>query len=202
MHPFAMCSRRVWDKIRSSGVKPVVSGGKMQGADYIIITLLVVSTLVGTMRGFVREIVALVTWLIAIWVAWRFSGFLHPYLGGILQSPEQIAWVARGVMLLMVLLLGALVGAILSWMTNTAAGLSVFDRIFGFVFGVVRGAVLVGFAVLLGQTLRLQHQPWWQSSHLMPYAEQLAGGLNHFTGESRKLGQTLWSHANPETARE
>jgi membrane protein required for colicin V production len=174
----------------------------MQGADYVIIALLVFSTLVGVFRGFVREIVALVTWLVAIWVAWRFSGFLHPYLGGVLQSPEQKAWVARGIMLLLVLLLGALVGAILSWMTNTAAGLSVFDRFFGFLFGVVRGAVVVGFAVLLGQSLRLQHEPWWTRSRLMPYAEQMAAGLGHFTGESRKLGQTFWSHADADPVRE
>jgi membrane protein required for colicin V production len=165
----------------------------MQGADFIIVAGIGLSVIIGTMRGFVREVVALATWLAAIWVAWRFSGFLHPYLGGVLESPEQKAWVARGIVLVVVLLLGAMVGALLSWVTRTAAGLSVIDRILGFLFGFTRGAVLAGFAVLLGHALRLEHEPWWQRSKLMPYAEYVAAGLEGFAGESGRIARRVLS---------
>jgi membrane protein required for colicin V production len=159
----------------------------MQGADFIIVAIIGVSVIIGAVRGFVREAVALITWLIAIWVAWRFSGFLHPYLGGVLETPEQKAWVARGILLVLVLLAGALVGAILSWLTRTASGLSVFDRLFGVLFGLTRGVVLVGFAALLGQSLQLEHEPWWKHSKLAPYAVAVAASLESFAGESRRL---------------
>jgi membrane protein required for colicin V production len=159
----------------------------MQGADTIIVAIIVVSVIVGTVRGFIREVVALVTWLVAIWVAWRFSGFLHPYLGGVLSSPEQKAWVARGIMLIAVLMAGALIGHVLSWITHSAAGLSTMDRVLGFVFGLTRGVVVVGFAVLLGESLRLEHEPWWQHSKLMTYSEYVASWLRGFTGESREF---------------
>jgi len=165
----------------------------MQGADYIIVAGVLISVVVGTMRGFIREIVALATWLVAIWVAWRFSGFLHPYLGGVLESPEQKTWAARAILLLGVLLLGALVGAVLSWLTRTAAGLSVIDRVLGFVFGCARGALLAGFAVLLGHALRLEHEPWWKHSKLMPYAEYVAAGLESYAGEGRQLARRALS---------
>ena len=159
----------------------------MQGADFIIVAIIGVSVIIGAVRGFVREAVALISWLIAIWVAWRFSGFLHPYLGGVLETPEQKTWVARGLVLVLVLLTGWLVGAILAWLTRTAAGLSTVDRLFGLLFGLTRGVVLVGFAALLGQTLKLEHEPWWRHSKLAPYAVATAGWLESFAGETRHL---------------
>jgi len=157
----------------------------MQGADFLIVAVIGVSVIIGAVRGFVREAVALITWLVAIWVAWRFSGFLHPYLGGVLETPEQKAWLARGIVLVLVLLVGSLVGALLSWLTRTAAGLSILDRLFGLLFGLTRGVVLVGFCALLGQTLKLEQEPWWRHSKLAPYAMEIAGWLEGFAGETR-----------------
>lgn len=159
----------------------------MQGADFIIVAVIGLSIVVGVVRGFIREAVALLSWLVAIWVAWRFSGFLHPYLGGVLESPEQKAWVARGIVLVCVLLIGALIGSILSWITNSAAGLSLMDRVLGFIFGLTRGVVLVGFAALLGQSLKLEHEPWWQHAKLVTYAEDVGEWLGGFAGESRRF---------------
>ena len=165
----------------------------MQGADFIIVAVIGVSVIIGAVRGFVREAVALLTWLVAIWIAWRFSGFLHPYLGGILETPEQKAWVARGIVLLGVLLVGSLIGALLSWLTRTAAGLSIFDRVFGVLFGLTRGVVLVGFGALLGQTLKLEHEPWWTHAKFAPYAVNVAGWLDSFAGETRHLAHRALS---------
>ena len=161
----------------------------MQGADFIIIAVIGLSIAVGMVRGFIREIVALATWLVAIWVAWRFSGFLHPYLGGVLESPEQKAWVARGIVLVLVLLVGALIGTLLSWITSTASGLSIMDRALGFLFGLTRGVLLVGFGALLGQTLKLDHEPWWRHAKLAPYAETIGGWLAGYAGETSRFAR-------------
>lgn len=165
----------------------------MQGADYLIVAILAISIVVGGVRGLVREIVALVTWIVAIWVAWRFSGFLHPYLGGILVTAEQKAWVARGVMLLGVLMVGALVGAVLSWMNETAAGPGAMNRMLGVLFGFARGVVIVGFAVMLGQAVHLDREPWWEHAQLMPHAEHVANWLRGFAGESRLAARHVFA---------
>ena len=171
----------------------------MQGADFIIVAVIGISIVVGILRGFIREIVALATWLVAIWVAWHFSGFLHPYLGGVLESAEQKAWVARGILLVLVLLAGALVGSVLSWITNTAAGLSVVDRALGFLFGLTRGIVVVGFCALLGQTLKLDGEPWWRHAKLAPYAETIGTWLGHYAGETREFAHRALDADNGRT---
>jgi membrane protein required for colicin V production len=165
----------------------------MQGADYVIVAILAISVVVGGVRGLIREIVALVTWIIAIWVAWHFSGFLHPYLGGLLVTPEQKAWVARGIMLLGVLMVGALVGAVLSWMNETAAGPGALNRLLGVLFGLARGVVIVGFAVMLGQAVHLDREPWWERAQLMPQAEHVANWLRGFAGESRLAARRVFA---------
>ena len=166
----------------------------MQGADSVILTVVIISVIVGAVRGFIREIVAIASWLVAIWVSWRFSGFMHPYLESAPLSDEQRLWLARGIVLLIVLLIGALIGHVLSWLTHTAAGLGLMDRALGFLFGLTRGAVLVGFAVLLGQHLRLEHATWWEHSKLMPYGEYVAGWIRGFAGESQSLARRAFGH--------
>lgn len=154
----------------------------MQGADYIIAGVVVLSVVWGALRGFVREIVALASWVIGIWIAWRFSGFLHPYLGGLLDSPAQKAWAARVIVLLAVLLLGNLTGALLGWIMHTAAGLGMMDRLLGSLFGLCRGAVIVGFAAMVGRALQLDNEPWWTQARLMPYVEAAEHSLEAVSG--------------------
>ena len=67
----------------------------MQGADYIIFAVIGASAILGAVRGFIREVVALITWLLAIWIAWHFSGFLQPYLGGMLSAVQKAWLLAR-----------------------------------------------------------------------------------------------------------
>lgn len=163
----------------------------MQGADIVIVAVVGTSIVLGIVRGFVREAIALLAWLIGIWLAWRHSEFLHPYLGGLLESPGQKAWAARAIVLLLVLLAGALVGAILAWVTHTAAGLSVMDRLLGLLFGLTRGAVVVGLAVVIGQTLELDGEEWWKRSQLMPYAQYVGDWLKGYAGEPKELAERV-----------
>lgn len=168
----------------------------MHGADFLLLAIVGVSVVIGIVRGFIREAVALATWLIGLFVAWRYSGFLHPYLGGVLETPEQKAWAARAIVLLGVLLAGALIGAILAWVTHTAAGLSIVDRILGLLFGLTRAAVLIGVLVMIGHALRLDGEPWWRQSKFMPYAEYVGEWLAGYAGETRELARRAVDAAN------
>jgi membrane protein required for colicin V production len=83
--------------------------------------------------------------------------------------------------------LGALAGWIISYLMRRAVGLSTIDRLLGLLFGVTRGAVMLGFAAMLGETLKLQSEPWWMHSKLAPYAVDVGHWLSHVAGNSREF---------------
>src|SRR5579859_3151042 len=85
----------------------------MNATDYLVIAAVVISAIVGAMRGFLREAVAVVTWLIALFVAWHFSDLIEPHLGGLLSGSYVKPWAARVIIVVLILLLGALIGAVL-----------------------------------------------------------------------------------------
>lgn len=156
----------------------------MNPADYVLIAVVLASALVGFARGLLREIIAVATWVLALWLAWHMSGLVEPHLGGLLDRPAVRPWAARTIVVIVVLLAGAAVGALLGHFVR----LSIFsgtDRFFGFVFGMLRGVILLGVLVILGQLLRLEHESWWERSRLMPHAERVADVLRGVVGEER-----------------
>ena len=156
----------------------------MNSTDYLVILAIVLSSVIGVMRGFLREAVALGAWLVALFLAWHFSDLIAPHLGGLMSDSEVRPWAARIIIAALVLLLGAGIGATLSHFVR----LSIFsgmDRLLGFAFGLLRGFVLLGVFVILGQLLRLQGEHWWRGSLLIPYGESIANGLRTLVGEER-----------------
>src|ERR1700761_6413491 len=165
----------------------------MNVTDYLVIAAVLISAIVGAMRGFLREVVALVTWLLALFVAWHFSELIEPHLGGLLSGSYVKPWAARAIIVILILMLGAAVGALLSHFVR----LSIFsglDRLLGLVFGLIRGVILIGVFVILGQLLRLDDERWWTRSLLIPYGESVANALRGLVGEERvKSRHGVWS---------
>ena len=153
----------------------------MNIADYVVIAAVVLSAVVGAVRGFLREAIALAAWLVALFVAWHFSDMIAPHLGGLLAASYVRPWAARVIIVALILLLGAGLGAIIGHYVR----LSIFsgvDRFLGFLFGAARGLVLIGVFVILGQLLKLDGEMWWRHSMLLPYGHSVANGLRVLVG--------------------
>ncbi len=145
-----------------------------------------VSTIAGLMRGLLREVIALVTWVTAVWLAWRFAGVVEPHLGGLLANEGVRTWAARahrlhrgaadrlGASALIVNRLGAAV-AVQRYRPRLRRGF----------FGLLRGLVMLGLFVILCHALRLEGEPWWRGSLLVPYAEHAANVLRSMVGERK-----------------
>ena len=149
--------------------------------DYVIAAVVVLSAVIGAVRGFLREAIALATWLVALLLAWHLAGRLAPHLGGLLAAPQVRIWAARVIIAALVLLAGMALGAIVAHFVR----LSIFsgtDRFLGFLFGAARGAVLLGVFVILAELLHLDTQDWWRHSMLIPYGKSIAGGLRALVG--------------------
>lgn len=164
----------------------------MNWTDYALIALLAVSCIVGLVRGLLREVISLVSWLAAVWLAWTFGSTLEPHLGGALQDAAVRPWAARAIIFVAVLLVGAGVGTIVTHFVRLSI-FSSLDRLLGLVFGLLRGAVVLGVLAIGCHALRLHEEPWYRNSTLTPYAEQAGNVLRGLVGE-RKI------RASPMTA--
>ncbi|MBV6424658.1 MAG: Colicin V production protein [Steroidobacteraceae bacterium] len=154
----------------------------MTPTDYVLIGIVAVSAIVGLVRGLLREAIALVTWIAALWCAWHFGPGLEPKLGGLLESPSVRPWAARAIIFFAVLLAGTLVAWLAGYLARLSLVISV-DRLFGFLFGLLRGIVVIGALVIVGQTLELDRDAWWKDAKLRGVAESTAGGLRAVVGD-------------------
>ena len=153
----------------------------MNIADYLMIAAVALSAIVGAVRGFLREAIALSAWIVALFVAWHFSDLIEPHLGGLLGATYVRPWAARVIIVALIPLIGAGLGALLGHYVR----LSIFsglDRFLGFLFGAARGVVLVGVFVILGQLLKLDGEIWWRHSMLIHYGDSVANGLRALVG--------------------
>ncbi len=154
----------------------------MTGADVFIALIVLGSTLLGLLRGFVREAVSLAFWILAIWAAWKFGPIIEPHLGGLLADPKVAPWIGRLVILAAVLLVGWGVGMLLTYFARSV-GLGPLDRAIGLLFGIARGMVLMGLMVIGGELLHLNQEDWWGRSKLVPYGEAVGDWLRAMVGE-------------------
>ena len=162
---------------------------KMVTLDYVILAIVLISAIAGLIQGFLREICSLVTWVLAVWLAWTLGPELAPHLGGVLREAPYGLWAGRAIVFVAVLVLGAIVGATV----NHFVRLSLFsglDRLLGFVLGMIRGVVIVGVVVILAQSLKLDGEAWWKKSRLLPIAEPVAGVLRSLVGDRLRPAAT------------
>ncbi|HEU4374954.1 MAG TPA: CvpA family protein, partial [Telluria sp.] len=129
--------------------------------DYLVLFVLLASVVISTMRGLVKEILSLVSWVVAFVVANAYGAQLAPLLPSMIPGESvrlMVAFVALflGVRILMGLLTLA-VDALVK-----ASGLSLADRGLGGLFGLARGIVIVLFAVILSGMTSIPQQDFWK----------------------------------------
>ena len=148
------------------------------GFDFLLIVILLISMAMGVVRGFFRELLSIVGWVLAIWVAWEYSHLLAPYLGSGLSDAAKL-WAGRMILFMGVLITALLAGNLVSMIVQRSA-LSVPDRSLGMLFGFVRGIILIGLVVMVAQILQMPDQPWWDNSKLVPYGTAVADWMQQF----------------------
>lgn len=151
----------------------------MTWVDWLIIAACLGSAGFGFWRGFAQEALSIVTWLTAIWLAWRFAWMVEPILGDWAVAPELKIWAARAVVFILILVAGGLIAWFVRELIRRSA-LGGTDRILGSLFGFARGVLIVGVAVVVLQLGGLDQDPWWQDATLRSLAEQIAGGIRYY----------------------
>ncbi|MEW5249071.1 CvpA family protein [Microbulbifer sp. 2201CG32-9] len=159
----------------------------MNWADWTILAIVAISTLIGLSRGFVNETLSMVTWVAAFVIAMMFRDQLAPLLSGLVDTPSVQVIAAFAILFVFTLLAGAGLRMTLSAFVE-ATGLSGTDRVLGTVFGIVRGGIVVLALLILAPALiPVEQDGWWRDSALIPHflefedrARVLAAALKGF----------------------
>lgn len=151
----------------------------MNWADYLILTLITLSALIGLWRGLLREVISLATWAAAIAIAFLFAEDGAAHLTPYIDIPSLRIAAAFSALFLATLLLGGLVGILASQLVHYT-GLTGTDRMLGVVFGLTRGAAIVTLLVLAAGLTPLPKDPWWQQALLLHHFQETALWLRGF----------------------
>lgn len=163
----------------------------MSATDWLLLSIVAVSSLLGLMRGFIGMAVSLAGWLLSGWVALRYGPEVGPMLAApAVAGPGYVA-AGYGMCFAAVMALTALAGWALRAATR-GAGLGGVDRALGFAVGCARGAFAACLIVLLMGLTSLPRQPQWQSSWVVgmfvPGAEWLRDWLPAWAASRVYLG--------------
>ena len=135
----------------------------MTAFDYALLVVLALSAAVGMWRGLVSEIMSLVAWITALFLAWRYAKMAARLFTTLIE--EEIWRNVAGFVL--IFLVVVILAAVVRWLMREllrVAGLRPTDRFFGALFGLVRGFAIAFVAVLLGGLIGVGEEPWWANA--------------------------------------
>jgi len=145
----------------------------MSWLDLVIIGIIVLSALISLIRGFVKESISLITWIVAGVLAFRYFSPMAEMLEPFIEAPTIRNVAAFAILFIITLVIGAIVNFIMSQLVSKT-GLSGTDKALGVVFGAARGVLIVTMVVLLASLTPMPEASWWQDSATVGFFQQLA----------------------------
>lgn len=134
------------------------AAGALNTLDYIVIFTVLLSGLLALMRGLVREVLALLTWVGAYFVSAKYYYLAEPLVRSHLGDKGN-GGVASGIAGVLVFVIAFIVLSLLSFLVASlirGKALTAIDRSLGFVFGLLRGALVVSIVYLAAISIMYQ----------------------------------------------
>ena len=161
----------------------------MLTADILILAVIIISVVIGVVRGFFREALSVATWAAAVWITLNYSHVMDPLLGSV-ASPDLRFWAGKILIFILVLIVGGLINHFIHILV-AKTGLSGTDRLLGMLFGAIRGALVVGLAVVIFRLMGLDQELWWGESRAIAFFEPAADWMQGYLEEGLERLQNV-----------
>jgi membrane protein required for colicin V production len=144
--------------------------------DYVFLLILAVSIAISVIRGLVREVLSLASWIGAFIIAKYGAPVVSDWMSGLIDHPKmRIAFSFVLVMVAVVLLFSFLSLQLVKVVKMT--GLSGTDRALGAFFGLARGVLVAVVLVLLLSLTPLPRESWWRNAFFRYPLETMASWM-------------------------
>lgn len=145
----------------------------MNWVDYVITGVILFSSGAGVMRGFIKDSLSLINWVISIWVALVFHTNLEILLIDYVTTRSIRLFTSFFILFMVILILGASANNLISRLVKDTF-LTEIDKSLGVIFGLLRGIGIVIVLVFLAGITAIPLESWWQNSLLIRYFEHMA----------------------------
>lgn len=131
--------------------------------DLIVLGVVVISALLAAVRGFTREVLAIVAWVSAAAAAWFFHPLALPLARQYLTNPTVALVAAIGAIFIITLIVVSIITVKISDLILDSR-IGAIDRTLGFVFGAGRGLLICVIGWVFLAWLAQGKMPEWASS--------------------------------------
>ena len=157
--------------------------GPLTYLDVALIAIALLSGLLAMYRGLTREILSILSWIVAAGAVAYFILYHRPVAEDVAQqigAPLQIAQIAVGAVIFLIVLV--IVHLITSKISDTIldSNIGMIDRLLGLAFGVARGFILIVIPFMLYENFfpdPKQQQPWVRNAVTLPYIKETGNSL-------------------------
>ncbi len=180
----------------------------LQILDIALAAIMIISGLLALMRGFTREVLSLLAWVVAGLAAWW--AITTPELVNIARQyieQEKVAVIATGgAVFLVVLIVMSLISVRIGDLVLDSA-IGAFDRTLGLIYGLARGLLLVVIAYMFYVWLvpPEKHEDWVRDAASLPLIRSTAQAVTGFMppdiaqvlNDKLEQGQSASGKGNP-----
>lgn len=148
----------------------------MTSFDYLVLAILGLSILLSVMRGLVLEVLSIVTWVLAFFVAKSYASQLVPMMPEAIPTEPLRVMAAFLMVFLATLLISSLLSIALASLFKKL-GLDWLNRLLGGLFGLTRGIIIVCLLVFLAGMTDLPQDERWRDAMFSAPFEALVGRI-------------------------
>lgn len=122
----------------------------MSTVDIIILVCFIPALIEGFSKGFICQIVSLLSIVIGVWVAFHFSELLCPYIAQYIPGlpPTALHVTGFAILFFFVAVILTLIGKLLSKLVKLVL-LGWVDKLLGIVFALLKAAIIIGVVLIL-----------------------------------------------------
>ena len=121
----------------------------MNVLDIILLICFIPAIITGLRKGFIAQVISIVSIILGIWMSFRFSALVSGWLGKWIEAPENILQIISfAVILILVILALAALGRLLE-ATIKIILLGWLNKLLGVVFAILKYAIILGLLLML-----------------------------------------------------
>ena len=143
--------------------------------DFIFLSLTIFSSLIGLSRGFIKEFLSLIKWLVSLYIAFISFEKTKIILSSFLKDTEILDLIAAISTFLLTFLILSLIFNFLSKFLSLK-GIGFIDKSLGFLFGLLRMILIFCLIfIIYTDVFYNQEKPsWFNDSYSIKYVEKLS----------------------------